>query len=161
MPPLDAGPLPHAATSDTTARRGLPAARGPTRVRPGGLGRTTGRRPYRTYFDGLVGADGTGLGTEVGSAVAGGRRIRRRRTAVSGAVGVLVAAVLTAGAVAALPGADPGRSSVPPAPVSSPPPTTTGPASPSPVPSEPSAVPTAGGTTGNAPGDAPRTSPLP
>ena len=38
------------------------------------------------------------------AAVAGGRRIRRRRTAVSGAVGVLVAAVLTAGAVAALPG---------------------------------------------------------
>jgi ferric-dicitrate binding protein FerR (iron transport regulator) len=35
------------------------------------------------------------------AAVAGGRRIRRRRTAVSGAVGALVAAVLTAGIVAA------------------------------------------------------------
>ncbi|MET9455661.1 hypothetical protein ABZY05_11325 [Streptomyces canus] len=96
------------------------------------------------------------------AAVAGGRRIRRRRTAVSGAVGVLVAAVLTAGAVAALPGEDPGRSSVPLAPVSSPPPTTTDPASPSAVPSEPSAVPTpSGGTTGDAPGAAPQTSPLP
>nr|WSZ14623.1 hypothetical protein OH837_15465 [Streptomyces canus] len=96
------------------------------------------------------------------AAVAGGRRIRRRRTAVSGAVGVLVAAVLTAAAVAALPGAEPGRSSVPLAPVSGPPPTTTGPASPSAVPSEPSAVPTpSGGASGNAPGDAPRTSPLP
>ncbi|MEU0424266.1 hypothetical protein ABZ235_11715 [Streptomyces canus] len=96
------------------------------------------------------------------AAVAGGRRIRRRRTAVSGAVGVLVAAVLTAGAVAALPGENPGRSSVPLAPVSSPPPTTKGPASPSAVPSEPSAVPTpSGGTTGNAPGAAPLTSPQP
>ncbi|MFI6442138.1 hypothetical protein [Streptomyces sp. NPDC050759] len=95
------------------------------------------------------------------AAVAGGRRIRRRRTAVSGAVGVLVAALLTAGAVAALPGADPGRSSVPLAPVRSQPPTK-GPASPSAVPSEPSAVPTAsGGTTGNVPGAAPRTSPTP
>ncbi|MGX1477462.1 UNVERIFIED_CONTAM: hypothetical protein RKD50_006270 [Streptomyces canus] len=96
------------------------------------------------------------------AAVAGGRRIRRRRTAVSGAVGVLVAAVLTAGAVAALPGADPSRSSVPLAPASSRPPTTSGPVPPSAVPSEPSAVPTpSGGTTGNAPGAAPRTSPLP
>ncbi|WP_266389620.1 hypothetical protein [Streptomyces canus] len=96
------------------------------------------------------------------AAVAGGRRIRRRRTAVSGAVGVLVAAVLTAGAVAALPGENPGRSSVPLAPVSSPPPTTKGPSSPSAVPSEPSAVPTpSGGTTGDAPGAAPLTSPLP
>ncbi|WP_406394633.1 hypothetical protein OG806_32135 [Streptomyces sp. NBC_00882] len=96
------------------------------------------------------------------AAVAGGRRIRRRRTAVSGAVGVVVAAVLTAGAVAALPGAEPGRSSVPLAPVSGPPPTTTGPASPSAVPSEPSAVPTpSGGASGNAPGDTPLTSPLP
>ena len=96
------------------------------------------------------------------AAVAGGRRIRRRRTAVSGAVGVLVAAVLTAGAVATLPGEGPGRSSVPLAPVSSPPPTTTGPAPPSAVPSEPSAVPTpSGGTTGDAPGGAPLTSPLP
>ncbi|MFG2730764.1 hypothetical protein [Streptomyces canus] len=95
------------------------------------------------------------------AAVVGGRRIRRRRTAVSGAVGVLVAAVLTAGAVASLPGANPGRSSVPLAPASSPPPPTD-PASPSAVPSEPSAVPTpSGGTTGNAPGAAPRTSPLP
>ena len=50
------------------------------------------------------------------AAVAGGRRIRRRRTAVSGAVGVLVAAVLTAGAVAALPGAEiPGTHVVDPA----------------------------------------------
>ncbi|CAM5428371.1 hypothetical protein [Streptomyces canus] len=96
------------------------------------------------------------------AAVAGGRRIRRRRTAVSGAVGMLVAAVLTAGAVAALPGENPGRSSVPLAPVSSSPPTTKGPSSPSAVPSEPSAVPTpSGGTTGDAPGAAPLTSPRP
>ncbi|MFF4784235.1 hypothetical protein [Streptomyces sp. BK205] len=53
------------------------------------------------------------------AAVVGGRRIRRRRTAVSGAAGVLVAAVLAAGVVAALPGgAGPDRSSVPMAPSS-------------------------------------------
>ena len=44
------------------------------------------------------------------AAVVGGRRIRRRRTAVSGAVGALVAAVLAAGVVAALPGTGPPRS---------------------------------------------------
>ncbi|MEU9172577.1 hypothetical protein AB0D34_33140 [Streptomyces sp. NPDC048420] len=91
------------------------------------------------------------------AAVAGGRRIRRRRTAVSGAVGALVAAVLAAGVVAALPGTDPGRSSVPLSPASSPPATTTpGPASPSPVPSEASVVPSPSGT-----GEGPLTSPVP
>ncbi|MFF7052158.1 hypothetical protein ACFY94_27785 [Streptomyces griseorubiginosus] len=52
------------------------------------------------------------------AAVVGGRRIRRRRTAVSGAVGALVAAVLAAGVVASLPGTGPDRSSVPMAPSS-------------------------------------------
>lgn len=93
------------------------------------------------------------------AAVAGGRRIRRRRTAVSGAVGAVVAAALTAGIVAALPGAGPGHSSVPSAPLapaSSPPPTPTGPMPGSAVPSEPSAVPTPGpGTAGTTTGDAP------
>lgn len=81
------------------------------------------------------------------AAVVGGRRIRRRRTAVSGAVGALVAAVLVAGAVAALPGAGPDRSSVPMAPASSPPAATDDPESPRPsaVPSEPAAVPTPSG----------------
>jgi hypothetical protein len=117
----------------------------------------------RSAFEAVLdGSREPALPSVTDAAVAGGRRIRRRRTAVSGAVGVLVAAVLTAGAVAALPGADPSRSSVPLAPASSRPPTTSGPVPPSAVPSEPSAVPTpSGGTTGNAPGAAPRTSPLP
>ncbi|MEU1478593.1 hypothetical protein ACFYZ8_11530 [Streptomyces sp. NPDC001668] len=97
------------------------------------------------------------------AAVAGGRRIRRRRTAVSGAVGALVAAVLAAGVVAALPGAEPGRSSVPLAPASSPPAATPGspdPGRPSAVPSPPEAVPTPVGTvpSGTAAGTAPRPS---
>ncbi|MET7693289.1 hypothetical protein ABZT06_35915 [Streptomyces sp. NPDC005483] len=97
------------------------------------------------------------------AAVAGGRRIRRRRTVVSGAVGALVAAALTAGVVAALPGTEPDRSSVPLAPASSPPaPSTESPAPgrPSAVPSEPEAVPTPAGTTptGTAAGTAPRPS---
>ncbi|MEU0025716.1 hypothetical protein [Streptomyces sp. NPDC006335] len=96
------------------------------------------------------------------AAVAGGRRIRRRRTAVSGAVGALVAGALTAGILATLPGTDSGRSSVPLAPASSPPPTRTGPVSPSPAPSEPSVVPTPRpGTTGIATGEAPLSSPAP
>ncbi|MEV7738325.1 hypothetical protein AB0O75_40780 [Streptomyces sp. NPDC088921] len=117
----------------------------------------------RSAFEAILdGSREPALPSVTDAAVAGGRRIRRRRTAVSGAVGALVAAVLTAGAVAALPGTEPDRSSVPMAPVSSPPPTTTGPAPPSPVPSRPSAVPTpSGDTTGNAPGDSPRTSPQP
>ncbi|MFJ9150155.1 hypothetical protein ACIRP7_19130 [Streptomyces sp. NPDC102270] len=88
------------------------------------------------------------------AAVAGGRRIRRRRTAVSGAAGALVAAVLTAGIVAALPGTGTDRSSVPSvplAPASPPPPTGTAPGSPSAVPSEPSTVPTPGPPTSPAP----------
>ncbi|MFF4631558.1 hypothetical protein [Streptomyces griseorubiginosus] len=91
------------------------------------------------------------------AAVVGGRRIRRRRTAVSGAAGVLVAAVLAAGVVAALPGgAGPDRSSVPMAPSSGRPSTspsdsasgsptgTAGPVAPRPstVPSKQTAVPT-------------------
>jgi hypothetical protein len=72
------------------------------------------------------------------AAVVGGRRTRRRRTAVSGAVGVLVAAALGAGIVATMP-TGPGSSSVPLAPLApanSPPPTGTGPVSPSAVPSD-------------------------
>ncbi|WP_020136595.1 hypothetical protein [Streptomyces sp. 351MFTsu5.1] len=58
------------------------------------------------------------LPSVIDAAVVGGRRIRRRRTAVSGAVGVLAAAVLAAGVVASLPGTGPDRSSVPMAPSS-------------------------------------------
>ncbi|MFE3038359.1 hypothetical protein ACFXKY_42720 [Streptomyces canus] len=73
-----------------------------------------------------------------------------------------MAAVLTAGAVAALPGTDTGRSSVPLAPAGSPPPTGTGPASPSAAPSEPSVVPTPGPVTSwISTGDAPLSSPAP
>ena len=96
------------------------------------------------------------------AAVAGGRRIRRRRTAVSGAVGAVVAAALAAGIVAALPGAEPDRSSVPLAPVSSPTAAPTGgpaPERPSTVPSEPEAVPTPSGIPPSTTvGAAPRTS---
>ncbi|MGK3937770.1 hypothetical protein RKD19_002812 [Streptomyces canus] len=112
----------------------------------------------------LDGAREPALPSVTDAAVAGGRRIRRRRTAVSGAVGALVAAVLTAGVVAALPGTGPGHPvpSVPLAPAGSPPPTDTAPESPSAAPSEPSVVPTPGpSTTGISTGISTGGAPLP
>ncbi|MFF1721947.1 hypothetical protein [Streptomyces sviceus] len=121
-----------------------------------------GARVRRAFEAVLDGSREPALPSVTDAAVAGGRRIRRRRTAVSGAVGALVAAALTAGIVAALPGTDPGRSSVPLAPADSPPPAGRGPVSPSAVPSEPSTVPTPRPTTsGISTGDAPLSSPAP
>jgi len=117
----------------------------------------------RSAFEAVLdGSREPALPSVTDAAVAGGRRIRRRRTAVSGAVGVLVAAVLTAGVVAVLPGAEAGRSSVPLAPPGSHSPTGTGPVPPSAAPSEPSVVPTPRpATSGISTGDAPLSSPAP
>lgn len=77
----------------------------------------------RVAFEAILDASGEPpLPSVVDAAVAGGRRMRRRRVAVS-AAGALVAAVLAVTAAVALPALGPAHHSVPLAPATSPGPT--------------------------------------